>query len=76
MKCPKCKKEIDIGKQVEFADKEWYQGIEPPILLMIECDNKCKLPTAMINIETVGQYEDVKSPALGNKIVKVPKLKS
>lgn len=74
MTCPGCKKEIDLGLQVAHADKEFYEGIEPPMVLMIMCEN-CENQTAMIDIVPMeeGDFQDVVSPALGGKVVKVPK---
>lgn len=74
MTCPKCKKDIDLGKYVGDADKEWYQGIEPPILLMLSCEH-CDEQVASISIEGGDlEFEDVFSPAL-DATVKVPKIK-
>lgn len=74
MQCPKCHENINIGKQVKQADMDWYQGIEPPILLMIMCDN-CEEPTVAISIDGVAGFDEVVSPALGGEKVKVPRIK-
>lgn len=76
MLCPKCEKDIDIGEQVKFADKAYYEDVFPPIVLMITCED-CEEVTAMVDIIGTDGFEmvDVKSPAMGGKIVKVPRLK-
>jgi hypothetical protein len=71
MQCPKCKKDINLGKQVREADKDFYQEIEPPIILMIFCEN-CEIPVASIDIVSVTEFEEIDSPGIGK--VKIPKL--
>ena len=74
MQCPKCHKEVNLGQQVMDADQEWYESVEPPILLMILCDN-CEEPTASVHIDSVVGFDEIVSPALGGKKIKVPKMK-
>ena len=70
MRCPKCKKDINIGKQVREADKEFYRGVEPPIMLTIFCEN-CEEPVAMISIDTT-TGEDIIDSVVGP--VHIPKI--
>lgn len=74
MNCHRCHRKINITEQIQFANEQFYEDVEPPIVLMIDCAN-CDAQTMMLEFIPMDEedFEEIDSPALGEK-VKAPKL--
>ena len=73
-KCPKCKKRLNFAIQVADWDGRYGDEWNGQAMINIICPY-CKEGVMIVSLVMYDETEDVKSPALGNKVVKVPKIK-
>lgn len=69
-KCPRCKKNLNIGKQVSEWDKEYGDEWISQAMINIICPN-CDEGVIMVELYKYEETEEIQSP-IGK--VKIPKL--
>ena len=74
MLCPKCENDIGFGNQMSLWDElfGYDAGIDGTVI-MIECP-ECGCQIGSVTVESIDEFEDVRSPALGEDVV-VPRIK-
>ncbi len=72
-KCPKCHKNLYIGKQISEWDKMYGDEWNGQAMINIICP-ACHEGIVIVDLVMYDETEDVESPALNAK-VKIPKIK-